>query len=77
MVVRDGAAIRKERIGLLMNMIQKHQDETDWTINRTIGIFMLQTGLTRLKIKEYIQELIDLGFCAEMAGNLKWNGSII
>jgi predicted transcriptional regulator len=61
MEVRDGAAVRRKRLQALIDLIARHQEEPIWNRNRVIGTFMLQTGLTRARIDDYIQELIDVG----------------
>ena len=53
--VRDGAAIRKERINQLLDIITKNPEASE---NKVKGIFMLRTGLTLKTISDYIDELI-------------------
>lgn len=76
MVIRDGAAIRKERIDKLLQIIEKHQNEDGWTKERTIGIFCRQTGLKPLTAKEYAQEQIDFGLVIEENENWKMASSL-
>ena len=57
MVLKDGAAVRQERLNLLMDLIEHNQDTM--TEKKMKGIFMLKTGLTRRKIDEYF---IDFSF---------------
>lgn len=61
MPARDGAAIRKERIGQLIDLIKNHEDEALFTKDKVIGVFMLLTGNTPERINEYITQLLDLG----------------
>ena len=56
----DGAARRKERMNLLLQLIEKHGDAQSWS--RIKGFFMLQTGLSLSRIESYGQELDTCGF---------------
>jgi predicted transcriptional regulator len=53
--IKDGAAIRKERINLLLDIITKNPEASE---NKVKGIFMLKTGLTMKTIGDYVEELI-------------------
>jgi predicted transcriptional regulator len=69
MVSRDGASTRKDRLQLMMDLITKHQNQM--SENKIKGIFMLQTGLTRRKIDEYFQDLIDVEVIERRNGNVR------
>lgn len=51
---KDGAETRKARLHKLLEIIGNHPDVDEVKIK---GVFMLQTGLTRAKIDEYIEDL--------------------
>jgi NADH:ubiquinone oxidoreductase subunit E len=65
MPVRDGAAIRKKRIDLLLEIIARHQDDPTWTRDKIIAYVSRQTGLTPRTVREYLLELIDFCFVIE------------
>lgn len=58
MPARDGAAIRKERLKELMELIEKHEKDPLTNKDKIIGIFMLRTGNTPERINEYLEELV-------------------
>ena len=53
--VRDGAAIRQERINRLISLINKSPDISE---NKVKGLFIRQTGLTLKNVDNMIEELI-------------------
>ena len=61
MVVRDGASIRKARLKALMDLIEAHEGDPAWTRRKTLGMFMLQTGLKTRTINEMVDECIEAG----------------
>jgi hypothetical protein len=69
MVTRDGASTRKERLQLLIDLIKRGQH--DMTETKMKGIFMLQTGLTRSKVNEYFQDLVDVDIIERKNGHVK------
>lgn len=69
---RDGAEIRRERLNKLVDLVKDHEEDQEWMRNRTVGIFMLQTGLTPEKINSYIDQLVELGIIQEENGHLSY-----
>jgi hypothetical protein len=69
MVLKDGAAVRQERLKLLMGLIEKNQDTM--TEKKMKGIFMLKTGLTRRKIDEYFEDLVDVEIIERKNGKVR------
>jgi predicted transcriptional regulator len=57
-VTRDGAAIRKERIQSLMDIIKHNPEQTDQKI---MFLFCLKWGNTAERAKEYLDWLIENG----------------
>jgi len=51
----DGAATRKERLAMLMDLVEKQPDLTE---NRIKGLLMLRTGLTQKAVDRMIEDLI-------------------
>jgi hypothetical protein len=65
MVRMDGAEARKERIAQIKRMIQARLNENKNVgyiqLKRTVAEIMVDTGLTRTKVMEYLQLLNDSG----------------
>jgi len=65
MVRRDGAEARKERIGKIAQKIQaalfQNKEAGSITLSKTVSEIMIETGLTRNKVMEYLQVLNDNG----------------
>jgi len=61
MVRRDGAEVRRERIQKIAQLIQKElfaNKEAGWILlKKTVANLMLETGLTKVKIMEYLEIL--------------------
>jgi len=60
MVRRDGAEVRRDRIQTIAQYIQKelYKSPNGWILlNKTIAILMLEHGLTRGKLMEYLEIL--------------------
>ena len=53
--IKDGAAIRRERITMLLDIITRNPEVLE---NKVKGLFMLRTGLTIRTITEMIEDLI-------------------
>ena len=58
MVRRDGAEIRRERIGQIARTIQSSlfqaKESGEISFSKTVGAIMYETGLTKEKVVEYI-----------------------
>jgi hypothetical protein len=65
MVRMDGAEARKERIAQITRMIQANLNESKDVgyirLKRTIAQIMIDIGLTKIKVMEYLQLLNDAG----------------
>lgn len=65
MVRKDGAEVRKERIELIARTTQaalfKNKDSGYIRLSKTVAELMLQTGLTKIKIMEYLVILQGAG----------------
>jgi hypothetical protein len=65
MVRMDGAEARKERIAQIKKMIQARLNENKNVgyiqLKRTVAEIMIDTGLTKIKVMEYLQLLNDPG----------------
>lgn len=65
MVRMDGAEARKERIAQIKRMIQARLNENKNVgyiqLKRTVAEIMIDTGLTKIKVMEYLQLLNDSG----------------
>jgi len=65
MVRMDGAEARKERIAQIKKMIQARLNENKNVgyiqLKRTVAEIMIDTGLTKIKVMEYLQLLNDSG----------------
>jgi hypothetical protein len=65
MVRMDGAEARKERIAQITRMIQANLNESKDAgyirLKRTIAQIMIDMGLTKIKVMEYLQLLNDAG----------------
>jgi hypothetical protein len=65
MVRRDGAEARKERIAQIAKSIQAalfQNKEAGWiSLSKIVSQIMIETGLTRNKVMEYLQLLSDAG----------------
>ena len=61
MVRRDGAEVRRERIQKIAQLIHKElfsNKEAGWILlKKTVANLMLETGLTKVKIMEYLEIL--------------------
>ena len=60
MVRRDGAEVRRDRIQQIAQYIQKelYSSPNGWILlNKTIAILMLEHGLTRGRLMEYLETL--------------------
>jgi hypothetical protein len=61
----DGAEARKERIAQIKKMIQARLNENKNVgyiqLKRTVAEIMIDTGLTKIKVMEYLQLLNDSG----------------
>lgn len=55
---RDGAEIRKKRVDMLINIIERNYDVHE---SKVKALFMRQTGLTLKRINEYLEELEIVG----------------
>ena len=65
MVRRDGAEARKERITHIARIIQaslfQNKEAGFIPLKKTVAILMLETGLTKEKIMEYLRLLEETG----------------
>jgi hypothetical protein len=65
MVRRDGAEARKERIAAIARSIQaalfQNKEGGNIPLKRTTALLMLETGLTKEKVMEYLSLLQEAG----------------
>jgi len=65
MVRQDGAEARKERIATMARFIQaalfKSKETGFISLKTTVAVLMLETGLTREKVMEYLSLLHEAG----------------
>ena len=73
MCPRDGAEIRRERLQILLNLVESNENNPNMTERRIKAIFMLRTGLTRRKIDEYVEDVISTGFVKRDGEYLLYN----
>lgn len=70
MTVKDGAQTRKLRIDKLLDIIQRNPELEE---KRIKALFTLQTGLTRRRVEEYIEELEEMGLIRRENGKIILN----
>ena len=56
MPLRDGAAIRRERLMMIVEIIRR---EPGIRIKKIQLIMAMRTGLTNKRVSEYVKELVD------------------
>ena len=64
MVRRDGAESRKERIATIARSVQAalFKNQAGWIpLKKTVSQIMIETGLTKNKVMEYLGLLSDAG----------------
>lgn len=62
MVRRDGAAIRRERMEIIAQTIQrKLHNHGEILLSQTVAFFAYSLGLTKSKVMEYLKILEELG----------------
>ena len=63
MVRRNGAAIRKERIKEIAKFIQRLlHNRGEISLSKTVATLQYEFGLTKEKIREYLEILEELGY---------------
>jgi len=65
---RDGAAIRRERLRMIVELVRK---EPGIRIARIQVLMAMRTGLTAARVSEYVQELVRGGLLAEVDGGFE------
>jgi len=65
LVRKDGAEARKERFGQIAQMVQaclfQNKETGEISLRKTLAKIMIDTGLTKDKVLEYLQLLNDAG----------------
>jgi len=62
---RDGAAIRRERLQMILELVRK---EPGARIERIQVLMAMRTGLTAARVSEYVRELVSGELLAEVDG---------
>ena len=65
---RDGAAIRRERLQMIVELVRK---EPEIRIERIQVLMAMRTGLTPSRVSEYVQELVSGELLAEVDGRFE------
>jgi predicted transcriptional regulator len=65
---RDGAAIRRERLQMIVELVRK---EPGARIERIQMLMAMRTGLTPSRVSEYVRELIRGGLLVEADGRFE------
>jgi len=68
MPLRDGAAIRRERLLMIVEMVRR---DPSIRIAKIQVLMAMRTGLTKKRISEYVRELVEGGLLIENNGNFK------
>ena len=68
MPLRDGAAIRRERLQMIVEIVRR---DPDIRIERIQILMALRTGLTRKRVSQYVRELIEGEVLVEDEGHFK------
>jgi len=65
---RDGAAIRRERLQMIIEIVRK---EPGVRIGRIQAFMAMRTGLTAARVSEYTRELVSGELLAEVDGRFE------
>ena len=65
---RDGAAIRRERLRMIVELVRK---EPGIRIARIQVLMAMRTGLTAARVSEYVQELVRGGLLVGVDGGFE------
>jgi len=65
---RDGAAIRRERLQMIVELVRK---EPGIRISRIQILMAMRTGLTAARVSEYVQELVRGGLLVGVDGRFE------
>jgi len=66
--LRDGAAIRRERLMMIVEMVRR---DPSIRIAKIQVLMAMRTGLTKKRVSEYVRELVDGEFLIENNGQFK------
>lgn len=66
--LRDGAAIRRERLQMIVEMIRR---EPGIRIAKIQVLMAMRTGLTKKRVSEYVKELVEGELLIEDNGHFK------
>ena len=66
--LRDGAAIRRERLQMIVEMIRR---EPGIRIAKIQVLMAMRTGLTKKRVSEYVKELVEGELLLEDNGHFK------
>lgn len=65
---RDGAAIRRERLQMIVELVRK---EPGVRIERIRVLMAMRTGLTAARVSEYVRELVSGELLTEVDGRFE------
>jgi len=65
---RNGAAIRRERLQMIVAIVKK---EPSIRIARIQILMAMRTGLTERRVAQYVQELVEGEFLVEEGGRFR------
>jgi len=68
MPLRDGAAIRRERLQMIVEMVRR---DPRIRITKIQVLMAMRTGLTKKRVSEYVRELVDGELLIEDNGHFK------
>ncbi|HUW46795.1 MAG TPA: hypothetical protein VMW50_13480 [Dehalococcoidia bacterium] len=66
--LRDGAAIRRERLQMIVEMVRR---EPGIRITKIQVQMAMRTGLTKKRVSEYVKELVEGELLVEEEGHFK------
>ena len=66
--LRDGAAIRRERLQMIIEMVRR---DPSICITKIQVLIAMRTGLTKKRVSEYVRELVDGELLLEDNGRFK------
>ena len=66
--LRDGAAIRRERLQMIVEMVRR---DPSIRITKIQVLMAMRTGLTKKRVSEYVKELVEGELLIEDNGHFK------
>jgi len=66
--LRDGAAIRRERLQMIIEMVRR---DPRIRITKIQVLMAMRTGLTKKRVSEYVKELVEGELLIEDNGHFK------